>query len=70
MPAVPIDADVVVLVLRRLQQLPLPEENPAQVCYQLGWYEALGAVAAALDVSLKPPTFVVPAAPQPLPPAA
>jgi hypothetical protein len=61
----PIDADVVVLVLRRLQAMPLPEENPAQVCYQLGWYEALGAVAAALDVSLRPAANVAPAVPQP-----
>lgn len=62
------DDALVSLVLARLRTVPLPEENAAQVCYQLGWLEALWAVAQALDLpearALDRLTNVAPAPPQ------
>lgn len=60
-----IETDVVQLVLSRLRTEPLPQENAAQVCYLLGWQEALCAVAEALDVSVAPAKKIAPAVPQP-----
>jgi hypothetical protein len=61
------DDAVVTLVIRRLRASPLPETTPAEVCYQLGFLEALDAVEAALDLTPSPAGRVAPAAAVALP---
>jgi hypothetical protein len=45
-----LDATAVLLTLRRLYEMTLPEETVQQLAYHLGWLAALDAVLGALDV--------------------